>query len=227
VDLTRTLLEWLIANGPTVLALVAFVCALGVPLPVPVLAIGAGALIRQGHFDPFVAVALTLTGALLAELIYYTAGRELGPLARSRMGRRFAAVYDEAERRFKQHPGLTVYLTRWLAAPIGIPVNLIAGSTAYPIYRFIPAALLGNAMWLLAYAAIGYALGNEWQSVSPVIDRYKFWFGAAAVLIGVGIVAYRNRLALLRAVRAALAAVTLRRPAVEPVEVTDNPDQPR
>jgi membrane protein DedA with SNARE-associated domain len=227
VDLTRTLLEWLIANGPTALALVAFVCALGVPLPIPVLAIGAGALIRQGHINPFVAVALTLTGALLAELIYYTAGRELGPLARSRMGGRFAAVYGEAERRFNQRPGLTVYLTRWLAAPIGIPVNLIAGSTKYPIHRFIPASLVGNAMWLLAYTAIGYALGNEWQSVSPVIDRYKLWFGAAAVLIGAGIVAYRSRFALLRVSRAALAAVTPRRPAVKPVQVSDKTDKPR
>lgn len=227
MDLTRTLLEWLIANGPTALALVAFICALGVPLPIPVLAIGAGALIRQGHINPFVAVALTLAGALLAELIYYTLGRELGPLARHRMGRRFAAVYDEAERRFRQHPGLTVYLTRWLAAPIGIPVNLIAGSTAYPVHRFIPAALLGNAMWLLAYTAIGYALGNEWQSVSPVIDRYKLWFGAAAILIGAGIVTYRNRLALLRAGRAALAALAPRRPAVKPVEVSEKPEKPR
>jgi membrane protein DedA with SNARE-associated domain len=212
-------LEWLIANGPPTLALVAFLCALGVPLPIPVLVIGAGALVRQGHMNLATVVAVTAAGALLAELLYYAVGRELGPRARNRMGRRFASVYDEAERRFRRRPDLTVYLTRWLLPPIGIPTNLIAGAAAYPVGRFIPAALLGNAMWIVGYTAVGYALGSEWQNVSPVLDRYKLWFGAAAVVIGLGIVAYRNRLALQRAGRAALAAWPSGLAAAEPVEV--------
>jgi membrane protein DedA with SNARE-associated domain len=219
VDLTRTLLEWLIANGPATLALVAFICALGVPLPIPVLIIGAGALVRQGQMNLATAVAVTLTGALLAELVWYAAGRELGPRARSRMGRRFASVYDEAERRFRQHPGLTVYLTRWLLQPIGIPTSLIAGASAFPVRRFIPAAVAGNLMWVVAYTAIGYALGSEWQNVSPVLDRYKLWIGGAAVVIGLGIITYRNRYALAHAGRVALAWLTPHRPVVKPVEV--------
>jgi membrane-associated protein len=203
------------------LALVAFICALGVPLPIPVLVIAAGALVRQGHLNLASAVAVTLTGALLAELVYYAIGRELGPLARRRMRHRFASVYDEAERRFRQHPSLTVYLTRWLVPPIGIPTNLIAGASAYPIRRFIPASLLGNSMWILAYTAIGYTLGNDLHNISPVVDRYKLWFAGAAVLIGLGLIAYRKRIALQRAARAALLALTSKGTVVKPVEVRD------
>lgn len=221
MDLTRVLLEWLIANGPATLAVVAFLCALGVPLPIPVLIIGAGALVRQGHMNLATAVAVTAAGALLAESLYYAIGRQLGPLARSRMGHRFATVYDEAERRFRQRPGLSVYLTRWLLPPIGIPTNLIAGAAAYPVGRFVSAAILGNAMWIVAYTAIGYALGSEWHNVSPVLDRYKLWFGGAALVIGLGIVAYRNRFALQRAGRAALGAWGPRPAAVKPLEVRE------
>jgi membrane-associated protein len=219
VDLTRTLLEWLIANGPATLALVAFMCALGVPLPIPVLVIGAGALVRQGHMDVATAIAVTLAGALLAELVYYAAGRTLGPRARSRLGRRFASLYDVAERRFRQHPGLSVYLTRWLLPPIGIPTNLIAGASSYPLQRFIPASITGNSMWILAYMVIGYALGSEWQNVSPVLDRYKLWFAGAAAVIGVGIIVYRTRPALRGAGRGALTALTPKRAVVGPVEM--------
>lgn len=226
MDLTRALLEWLIVNGPVTLALVAFICALGVPLPIPVLIIATGALVRQGHLALHTAALVTLAGALLAELIYYSVGRELGPRARGRMGTRFAAVYDEAERRFNQHPDLTVYLTRWLIAPIGIPTNLIAGASAFPLQRFILGSLLGNAMWVFSYAAVGYALGNEWQNVSPVVDRYKLWFAGAAVAIGVALIAYRHRQPLLRAGRAALAATAPHRAAVEPVEIND-PAEPK
>ena len=149
MDLTRTLLEWLMINGPMTLGLVAFLCALGVPLPIPVLMIGAGALVRQGHMHLPTAVLFTAGGALVAEMLYYTIGRRLGPLARTHAGRRFAFVYDEAERRFKDRPGLTVYLTRWLFAPIGIPTTLIAGSSQFPLPRFVAGAVAGNVMWII------------------------------------------------------------------------------
>ncbi len=225
VDVTRTLLEWLMVSGPLTLGLVAFICALGVPLPIPVLMIAAGALVRQGHMHLPTAVAITAGGALIAEVMYYTIGRELGPLARTRAGARFAAVYDEAENRFKGHPGLTVYLTRWLFAPIGIPTSLIAGASRFSLPRFVSAAILGNTMWIVAYTALGYALGNEWHNMSPVFDRYKVYFAAAAVAIGLAYVAWRNRLTLIALLRRVLHAVSTalapRKPAAKPATVTD------
>ena len=221
MDVTRTLLEWLIANGPITLALVAFVCALGIPLPIPVLVIGAGALVRQGHMSIQTAVLVTSFSALLAETAYYALGRALGPRSRARLGARYASVYDETERRFNQRPGLTVYLTRWLLAPIGIPTNLIAGAARFPLPRFIVFSILGNLMWILAYTAVGYALGNQWQTISPVVDRYKIWFAAAAIVIGIAIIAFRNRQALLRAGKSAVASAARTGPAVEPAKVTD------
>ncbi len=220
MDLTRELLQWLIANGPMTLAVVAFICALGVPLPIPVLVIAAGALVRQGHMGLATAVVVTSTGALLAETLYYALGRELGPVARGRLNARYASLYDEAARRFNQHPGLTVYLSRWLVAPIGIPVNLIAGAARFPLPRFALASILGNLMWITAYTAIGYALGNEWRNVSPVLDRYKLWFAAAAVVIGLAILAHRNRATLLRWLRNTIPAL-----APQPVEITDPTDK--
>jgi membrane protein DedA with SNARE-associated domain len=209
VDLTRTLLEWLMVNGPLTLGLVAFVCALGVPLPIPVLMIAAGALVRQGHMHLPTAVVVTVVGALVAEVFYYSIGRKLGPLARTRAGRRFAVVYDEAERRFEQHPGLTVYLTRWLIPPIGIPTNLIAGSSQFPLPRFIAGAIIGNVMWIIGYVALGFAVGNEWQNVSPVFDRYKVYFAGAALLIGLAFVAWRKRDVIGRCLQRGFSAISM------------------
>ena len=76
-------------------------------------------------------------------------------------------------------------------------------------------------MWILAYTAVGYALGNQWQTISPVVDRYKIWFAAAAIVIGIAIIAFRNRQALLRAGKSAVASAARTGPAVEPAKVTD------
>jgi membrane-associated protein len=231
VDLTRTLLEWLTANGPATLGVVAFACALGIPLPVPVLMIATGALVRQGHMHLPTAVVVTAGGALIAELLYYSIGRQLGPLARTRAGARFASAYDVAESRFKLRPSLTVYLTRWLFAPIGIPINLIAGSSRFPLERFIMGAVMGNTMWIIGYTALGYAVGNEWQNVSPALDRYKVYFAGAAVLIGLAILAWRYRDAIGRALRPALnaAAATLapKKPQANLVRIDDTKTPPQ
>ncbi len=231
MDVTRTLLEWLMMNGPATLGLVAFMCALGVPLPAPLLLIGAGALVRQGHMHLPTAILVTAGGALLAELLYYGLGRHLGPLARTRAGARFAAAYEVAESRFRQRPSLTVYLTRWLLSPIGIPINLIAGSSRLPLGRFIAAALIGNTMWIVGYTALGYALGNEWQNVSPAFDRYKVYFAAAAVVIGLGILGWRMRHVLARALRPSLSnvsgALAPKNPAPRPVPIDDVKQSPK
>jgi membrane-associated protein len=224
VDLTITLLEFLKVNGPATLGLVAFFCALGVPLPIPVLMIAAGALVRQGHMHLPTAFVFTAAGALVAEVLYYTLGRKLGPLARTRAGARFAAVYDVAEDKFRLRPGLTVYLTRWILAPIGIPTTLIAGSSGFPLLRFIPAAIVGNIMWMTAYTAVGYALGNEWSNISPALDRYKVYFASAAAVIGVGILGWRNRTAIANWARPWVQsigpALNPHKPAPKPARVT-------
>lgn len=231
MDLTRTLLEWLMLNGPTTLGLVAFVCALGVPLPVPLLMIAAGALVRQGHMHLPTAILVTAGGALVAELLYYAIGRQLGPLARTRAGVRFAAAYDAAERRFKLRPSLTVYLTRWLFAPIGIPINLIAGSSRFPLSRFIAGAVIGNTMWIVAYMALGFALGNEWQNISPALDRYKVYFAAAAASMGLAILIWRKRDAGLRALHPVWSALSgslaLKKPTAQAIPISDSEKPPK
>lgn len=224
MDVTVTLLEWLMVNGPLTLGMVAFVCALGVPLPIPILMIAAGALVRQGHLHLPTAIAFTAGGALIAEVIYYGVGRKLGPLARTRAGARFSAVYDEVERRFSLKPGLTVYLTRWLFAPIGIPTSLVAGSSRFPIARFVAAAVVGNTMWIVGYTAVGYALGNEWRNLSPVFDRYKVYFAGIALAIGLGLVAWRKRDVLLAFLRRTFPVVTT---APQPARVPGKSKTPR
>ncbi len=231
MDVTVTLLEWLKVNGPLTLGFVAFICALGVPLPIPVLMIAAGALVRQGHLHLPAAIGFTIGGALIAEVLYYSVGRKLGPLAHSRTSARFVAVYAEAEARFSQRPAVTVYLTRWLFPPIGIPTNLIAGSSRFPLARFVAAAVVGNVMWIVGYTAIGYALGNDYHNMSPVFDRYKVYFAAAAAAIGLAYVGWRKRdviwAFLRRTFQAAVLALTPRKPAPKPASVADKPKPPK
>jgi membrane protein DedA with SNARE-associated domain len=176
------LLDWLVANGPQVLGAVTLLCALGIPLPLPVLVLASGALVREGLMDARSAVLFCYIGSMLAETIFYLIGRYAGPRVERRTGR-FAALWMRAERHFEKHPALTVYLTRWLLVPLGIPTNLLAGSTRYPYWRFMLSAMVGDAMWIALYGLTGYMVGSGWRRISPYVVAYGGWIAVAAVTV--------------------------------------------
>ena len=70
-------------------------------------------------------------------------------------------------------------LTRCVLMPIAVPVNLVAGSSAYSVWRFAASAVSGEVIWLLGYGAIGYLFGSQWESISAFISH------ASGRLVGV------------------------------------------
>jgi membrane-associated protein len=174
------LLQWLVENGPQVLGLVTLLCALGMPLPLPLLVLASGALVREGLMDAKSAVLFCYIGSLLAETVFYLVGRFAAPRMEQRAGR-FAMLWSRAERRFRERAALTVFLTRWLLVPLGIPTNLLAGSTSYPYWRFAMSAMAGDAMWIALYGLTGYFIGHGWRRVSPYLMMYGGWVAVAGV----------------------------------------------
>ena len=55
--------------------------------------------------------------------------------------------------------------------PIAVPVNLVAGSSEYPVWRFAAYDVTGELIWLLGYGAIGYLFGSQWEYISAFISN--------------------------------------------------------
>ena len=159
LDLVQVFMELLPVYGPQLLALVALGCALGLPLPMPMLVLAAGTLVRQGDSNPIWMIAGCLAGSLLGESIYYAAGRCAGPWVQGHTGRLLTGAWQKAQERFGAQAALAIYLSRFLLTPIGIPTNLIAGCRQYAYWRFALSALAGDLMWVVGYGLSGYILG--------------------------------------------------------------------
>jgi membrane protein DedA with SNARE-associated domain len=176
-DLTHLPLSAIAAYCAGVLGLVFFLSALGVPLPSTLFVVAAGAFIQQGMLNLATTLGLSLVCVVLGDMLSYGMGRVLSRPMHTRYGQ--AAAWQRAEAYFARRGGIAILLTRCVLMPIAVPVNLVAGSSAYPVWRFAAYDVSGEVIWLLGYGAIGYLFGSQWESISALIGN------ASGPLVGV------------------------------------------
>ena len=85
-----------------------------------------------------------------------------------------SATWQRAEEYFARRGGIAIVLTRCVLMPIAVPVNLVAGSSEYPVWRFAAYDVSGELIWLLGYGALGYLFGSQWgihQRVHQYCER--------------------------------------------------------
>jgi len=180
-------LNWMTAHGVLVLILALLAQPLGLPIPTGLLVLAAGASARQGLISWPAAAALALAAALVGDCASYVLGRAGGRWAQRLVGRRGRAVWLRAEGQFAHRGELAVYLTRVVLTPLEMATNLVAGSSRYPLRRFLTWAAAGRATWIGLYGGLGYVLGSQWQLARQLIDGYGPWL-SALVLGGLGLV---------------------------------------
>ena len=59
----------------------------------------------------------------------------------------------QAEVHARTWGGVSIFLTRWLATPLGPFVNVASGFTGYPWLRFLMWDIVGEVLWL-AYVCV-------------------------------------------------------------------------
>lgn len=189
LSLSDTLLTFVINYGAPVLALVIFLAAAGIPLPSTLMVVAGGAFVRQGVLTLETAFALCLVAVLLGDSLSYALGR----FARGWVLRRFSdsTAWRSAEIQFQRRGGLAIYLTRFLLTALAIPVNWVAGGSAYAYPRFIALDAAGELTWLAAYGGLGYLFGTQWEQISDLLSNFSGLLVGVLVL-GVGLYALRR-----------------------------------
>jgi membrane-associated protein len=178
-DLNDLLLTSIVTYGAMVLGLVFLLAAVGLPLPSTICVVAGGAFIQQGILDPLTTIALGLAGVVLGDTLSYGIGHLLRRPIQRRYGQ--SATWLRAEGYFARRAPIAIYLTRCVLTPIALPINLIAGSSDYPIGSFVAYVAVGELTWLLVYGALGYLFGSQWEYVSDLISN------ASGLLVGLAI----------------------------------------
>lgn len=171
LDLNTLVLSWVTTYGAPMVALILLVGAMGVPVPGTLLVIASGAFVRQNFLDIYSTPTLALAGAVTGDIIVYGVGRFARIWIQKRFGQ--SAGWKKAQDFFERKGGIAIYLTRWLLTPLAVPVNLIAGSSGYPFWKFLAFDVAGELTWILLYGGLGYAFGSQWELISDFISNFS------------------------------------------------------
>ena len=168
-DLSNWTLSVLVAYGVPILFALSYGGSLGIPFPISLTVIAAGAFAHEGVIDWRLGFLASTFGAVLADSSEYL----LGWLASGWIERRFgkSLLWKTAQGTFQRQGGWAILLTRFWLTTLAPVINLIAGDR-YPYPRFLLYDIGGQAIWVALYGGLGYAFADEWPLISQVMNNF-------------------------------------------------------
>jgi len=165
--------DWTLASladyGAPMLLFFAYIGSLGIPFPVTMVIIAAGAFTRLGLLDWRLALLACLVGASLADQSEYLLGRLAHPWLKRRFGQKMA--WQQAQNTIQRQGSWAILLTRFWLTPLAPAVNVMAG-IRYPFIQFLLYDLLGQLLWVLLYGGLGYLFASQLEWLSGAASTF-------------------------------------------------------
>jgi membrane protein DedA with SNARE-associated domain len=191
------MLDWIVGlvrgMGAPGVGLLMFLENVFPPIPSEVIMPLAGFVAAQGGLNFWAAVAAGALGSLAGAAGWYWVGRAVGERRLrawvDRHGRWLTLScedVDTAKRWFERHGGVAVFGGR-LVPGVRTLISVPAGFAAMPLVPFLLYSAAGTALWTLALAVAGRALGTQYDRVSQLLEP------AGMVVLGVIAAAYLVR----------------------------------
>jgi membrane protein DedA with SNARE-associated domain len=159
----HAIVQLLVKHGYSVLFASVFARQMWLPVPAILVLIAAGALAGSARMMLAVALGLAIIGCLLADLVWYEAGRRWGDqILHFIYG--LALDPDAAARwskeTFVRHWLRTLVLAKFVVG-LDAATPSLAGLSGISRLRFIAFDAIGAALWSGAYAGLGYVFGKN------------------------------------------------------------------
>lgn len=150
----------------------------------------SGLAAHRGYLSFPVVVLVGALGGALGDMAFFRLGRHFGPDLLARFPR-FTPAAGRVHAMIERHPAATIIAVRFMyGIRTGGPA--VIGTTRVPFVKFALLNAVGAVGWSACWAGAGYAFGKAAQHVLGDFARIeREVFGAAIILIVLGIVAYR------------------------------------
>jgi membrane-associated protein len=183
--MTETLLELVPTYGPLAVFAATLLGCFGFPVPGSVVLLAAGSFAASGDMALATVLVGGLAGAIIGDQAGYWLGAYGGEAIVQRLSRRpRSAAALGAARAFTLRWGrLGVFLSRWLVAPLGPPINLVTGMLGMSWLAFSLVGALGEVVWVFGFVALGFAFSQSILAISALLGDLAWFLAAGAVAI--------------------------------------------
>jgi membrane protein DedA with SNARE-associated domain/rhodanese-related sulfurtransferase len=174
----NAIVQLLVKHGYSVLFVSVFARQMWLPVPAILFLIAAGALANSGRMTLAVALGLAIVACLLADMVWYEAGRRWGnQILHFIYG--LALDPDAASRRSKEtfirHGARTLILAKFVVG-LDAATPPLAGISGTSRIRFIAFDAIGAALWSGVYVGLGSLLGKDLDRAAAYAARLgMFW----------------------------------------------------
>lgn len=180
------LVTWLQQYGYPALWLGVFVASIGLPLPISLVLLAAGAFAALGDFNIVLLALISISASVAGDNIGYFIGRRLGsrliPWLEQHAQRVISQTTLHRSRAyFIKRGGWAIFLSRFLLSGFGGSINLLAGAEFYPRKRFILYDVAGETLGAVIPLSLGYVFGTSWDAVGDIFSAVSL--GVVALLV--------------------------------------------
>jgi membrane protein DedA with SNARE-associated domain len=169
----NAIVQFVVRHGYSTLFAAVFARQIGLPVPAPLFLLAAGALAAAGKLGLLPALGLAVAASVLADWVWYEAGRFRGDRVLHFI-HRLAPDPDAADRRAKQTfarfgPPLIVLAKFVLGLDAVMPP--LAGTSHTSRLRFLAFDALGASLYSGAYAGLGYVFSHDLNRAAAYAGR--------------------------------------------------------
>jgi len=177
------LLAWLAHYGYPGLFVLLILGIVGLPIPDETLLVFSGYLIASGRLNPLGTYVSALAGSICGISLSYFIGRTAGHTLILRYGKHLHITQERLNRvhRWFERAGDWLLAFGYFIPGVRHFTALVAGMSELEYPRFAAFAYTGAAVWVGVFLAIGYVVGEEWQSAIAFVHRYTL----VAVMIAI------------------------------------------
>lgn len=160
-----------------------------IPLPSEITMPFAGFLVSQGKLNFWLVVTTGAVGNLLGSVIAYAIGFYLAEHVIEKLIEKYGkfilltrSEYIKTKTYLQKWGDIVVFASRLLPA-VRTVVSLPCGLAQLPLLKFSILTLTGSFIWSAALTYFGVILGENWQVLRPIFEKFDFVIAGSVVIL--------------------------------------------
>ena len=169
----NTIVQFVLQHGYSILFAAIFAHEIGLPVPGPLFLLAAGALAAAGKLDLVPVLGLAVTACVLADWVWYEAGRRWGDqvLHFIHSFTRDPDAHDRRSKRvFARHGNLILVLDKFVPGLDAVAPPL-AGSSGTSRLHFLAFETVGAGLYACVYVGLGHVCSHDLERAAGYVGR--------------------------------------------------------
>lgn len=169
----NAIVQFVIKHGYSILFVVVFAHQIGLPVPAPLFLLAVGALVAARKLGLLPVLALAVTACVLADWVWYEAGRRKGDKVLHFIHRltRDPDAHDRRAKRIFGRYGPPLLVIAKFIPGLDAVAPPLAGTSRTGRLRFLTFDALGAGLYSCAYAGLGYVFSHDLDRAAAYVGR--------------------------------------------------------